>query len=282
MIAPLTLPPIDEAFSDGRLRKAQLKMLEMLKIIDAICNKYQLDYWLDAGTLLGAVRHQGFIPWDDDMDIGMPRESFEIFLKVAPSELPSHCWLQTSQSDPGFFNMATPLKIRDKHSFYVEKHESFKEPYVQGIFIDVFVYDRLPVDASQRKRSKWYAKKISRFLACKYSKTPMGHYASVYRLLSRFIPKALLEKKMNQLIAKSKESHSPYLGRGYQCVGKNFIPEEDIYPVRKAKFETEIFSIPQNAALFLTQQFGENYLTLPPEKERVMRHCVALVPECPE
>lgn len=69
----------DTAFSDGRLREAQLKMLTMLEVIDSICLKHNLDYWLDAGTLLGAVRHQGFIPWDDDVDIAMPRASYENF-----------------------------------------------------------------------------------------------------------------------------------------------------------------------------------------------------------
>ena len=62
--------------ADGRLRQAQLKMLSMLKVIDSICVKHNIDYWLDAGTLLGAIRHQGFIPWDDDMDIAMPRVSY--------------------------------------------------------------------------------------------------------------------------------------------------------------------------------------------------------------
>lgn len=267
----------DTAFSDGRLRQAQLKMLTMLEAIDAICQRYGLDYWLDAGTLLGAVRHQGFIPWDDDMDIAMPRASYEEFLRIAPQELPEHIWLQTIHTDPGYFNMATPLKIRDRSSRYIEKHEHGDEPYVQGIFIDVFVYDRMPEDQKQRKRYKFLAKKISRFLSTKYGVVSIGHHAGVYKVLGKFLPKSMLESRLNNIIQKANSSNSPYWGRGYNCVGKNFLKQEDIYPLKRAVFETGCFNIPNNAAELLTQQFGD-YLTLPPEDQRIMRHCKELVP----
>jgi lipopolysaccharide cholinephosphotransferase len=267
----------DTALKDGRLRQAQLKMLAMLKIIDAICLKHNLDYWLDAGTLLGAIRHQGFIPWDDDMDISMPRASYEKFLQIAPQELPDHIWLQTIHTDPGYFNMATPLKIRDRSSRYVEKHEKGDEPYVQGIFIDVFVYDRMPEDPKLRKRYKFLAKKISRFLSTKYGAVSIGHHAGIYKVLGKLIPKSVLESSLQNIIHKANTSDSPYLGRGYNCVGKNFLREEDIYPLQRVPFETGSFNIPHNAKEILTQQFGD-YLTLPPENERVMRHCKELIP----
>lgn len=109
--------------NDGRLRQAQLKMLTILAAVDNICLKHGIDYWLDRGTLLGAVRHEGFIPWDDDIDIGMPRSSYERFLRIAPAQMPTNMFLQTAQSDPGFFNLAAPLKIRDRNSRFIEKHE---------------------------------------------------------------------------------------------------------------------------------------------------------------
>ncbi|MFT4058127.1 MAG: LicD family protein [Legionella sp.] len=274
-----TMPPYsaDTALTDGRLRQAQLKMLNMLKAVDALCQKHGLDYWLDAGTLLGAIRHQGFIPWDDDMDIGMPRASYEEFLRIAPQELPEHIWLQTIHSDPGYFNMATPLKIRDRHSYYVEKHEQGNEPYVQGIFIDVFVYDSMPEDAKLRKRYKFMAKKISRLLSTKYGVVNIGHHASVYKVLGKFLPTAILESSLQNIIHKANTSNSPYLGRGYNCVGENFIHKKDIYPLKKVLFETSLFNVPCNAKEILTQQFGD-YLTLPPENQRVMRHCKELIP----
>ncbi|WP_392536548.1 phosphorylcholine transferase LicD [Legionella sp. 227] len=271
----------DTAFQDGRLRQAQLKMLTMLEVVDAICRKHGLDYWLDAGTLLGAVRHQGFIPWDDDVDIAMPRASYEQFLRVAPSEIPSWMWLQTIHSDPGYFNMATPLKIRDRASRFIEKHEKGNEPYVQGIFIDVFVYDRMPVDPKQRKRYKFYAKKLSRLLSTKYSKVKIGHYPTLYKLIASFFPKPLLEWSLQKIIHQANASHSPYIGRGYNCVGKNLIKKEEIYPLQRVSFETKEFNIPRNAEAFLIQQYGD-YLQLPPEEQRVMRHCKELIPHLEE
>lgn len=274
----LTPSAIENAITDGRLRQAQLKMLAMLEVVDSICLKHGLNYWLDAGTLLGAVRHQGFIPWDDDMDIGMPRACYEQFLRIAPQELPDHMFLQTIHTDPGYFNMATPLKIRDRSSRYIEKHEQGNEPYVQGIFIDVFVYDRMPEDAKQRKRYKFLAKKISRFLNTKYGVINAGHYATLYKMIGKLLPKALLESSLQHIIHKANTSSSPYLGRGYHCVGKNFLHQEDIYPLKRAQFETGMFHIPNKAAEILTQQFGD-YLSLPPVEERTLRHCKELIPD---
>lgn len=278
MSQPITHPNADNAINDGRLRQAQLKMLHMLKQVDNLCRKHQLEYWLDAGTLLGAVRHQGFIPWDDDMDIGMPRESFEKFLKIAPNELPDDIWLQTSQTDPGFYNMATPLKIRDRNSRYLEKHEHGNEPYVQGIFIDVFVYDQLPENPKIRKRYKFLAKKIIRVLSAKQSAVALGHHAAVYKTLGKILSVKWLEKKLNHLIRQSQQMNSSYLGRGYQCVGKNCLKREDIYPLKELLFEGEFFLVPCNVHELLVQQFGD-YMTPPPEHQRVLRHCKELIPK---
>lgn len=76
--------------------------LEILKKIDEVCKKHNINYWLDSGTLLGAVRHQGFIPWDDDIDIGMLREDYEKFLKVAQKDLGDDYFLQTRSTDKNY------------------------------------------------------------------------------------------------------------------------------------------------------------------------------------
>ena len=80
-------------YEDLGLRDAQLIMKGILKDIAVICDKHHIKYFLDAGTLIGAVRHKGFIPWDDDIDIGMLREDYEKFLKVVEKELPSYLLL---------------------------------------------------------------------------------------------------------------------------------------------------------------------------------------------
>lgn len=267
----------DTAQEDGRLRQAQLKMLGMLKVIDALCVKHGLDYWLEGGTLLGAIRHQGFIPWDDDLDISMPRASYDAFLRLAPAELPESIWLQTAKSDPGYFNLSVPLKIRDKNSRFIEMHEQGNEPYQQGIFIDVFVYDSMPVNPEQRRQFKFRAKKLLRLLGHKYSKVPMGHYAKLYKALSHFIPKARLEQSLDAIIEKANQENSPYLGYGYDCVNSNLVSYDDIYPLKRTTFETGQFNIANRAEVILTQLYGD-YHSLPPEDQRVMKHCRELIP----
>ena len=85
------------AVEQKELRKAQLIMLDMLVEFDAICKKHNLKYWLDSGTLLGAVRHQGFIPWDDDIDLSMPVEDYNRFKEIATSELSEDIFFQTKE-----------------------------------------------------------------------------------------------------------------------------------------------------------------------------------------
>jgi lipopolysaccharide cholinephosphotransferase len=84
----------------NNIEEAQKVMLSLLEAFDLLCKKNRLAYWLDHGTLLGAVRHHGFIPWDDDLDVTMPRDDYEKFLEVAKQELPENIFLQTKISDP--------------------------------------------------------------------------------------------------------------------------------------------------------------------------------------
>ena len=106
------------------LRNAQLKMVEILEAIDNICQKHDIKYWLCYGTLLGAVRHKGFIPWDDDCDICMMREDYEKFSKYA-NELPSNLFLQTNETDSNYSKKI--IKIRMNNTKLVESDESENE-----------------------------------------------------------------------------------------------------------------------------------------------------------
>ena len=101
------------------LRKAQMRMLEILKIVDSIFSKHHIDYYLDGGTLLGAVRHGGFIPWDDDIDISVRREDFSRIKRVLQKELPDNLVFQDRFTD---WNLPVLIaKVRDKNSYYYEE-----------------------------------------------------------------------------------------------------------------------------------------------------------------
>ena len=124
------------------LRQQQERMTEMLLVVEAICKKHGIRYWIGSGTLLGAVRHGGYIPWDDDLDLEMMREDYLKLLKVMPKELPDKYVLQTHESDPNYFYAYA--KLRDKKSHLEETNHYdriFKE---QGIYIDIFPMEQAP------------------------------------------------------------------------------------------------------------------------------------------
>lgn len=122
------------------LRRQQLRMFEMLQYIDTVCKNHGIRYWLCSGTLLGAVRHGGFIPWDDDVDIEMLREDYRKFVKVMATEaLCGKYVLQNHDTDSNYF--APYGKLRDLHSYIKEENTNDLYYKYKGCYIDVFVLE---------------------------------------------------------------------------------------------------------------------------------------------
>ena len=114
---------------------------DMLKTFVDICNKHSIKYFVQGGTLLGTVRHGGFIPWDDDVDVSLPRDEYERFLAVAEKELPEYYFLQTKDTDPEYPNNFA--KIRDSRTTFLES--SAKNLNINhGAYIDIFPLDNYP------------------------------------------------------------------------------------------------------------------------------------------
>lgn len=125
--------------------------------VDRVCEKHNILYWLDSGSMLGAVRHNGFIPWDDDLDIKMYRDDYEKFLAVAPQELKKQYFLQTHQTDseyPLFF-----AKVRKNNTFIDEKRYRRLNIH-KGIYVDIFPVDKL---GSNIKVAKKHCRKLRGF-----------------------------------------------------------------------------------------------------------------------
>ena len=152
------------------LRPCQLKQLDILKELASICDKYEIEYWLDGGTLLGAVRHGGFIPWDDDIDIGMPLKGLKKFIEIAPNELSKNLFLQTPETDPS--NKEPIIKIRDLNSLYIEAGDTFSAPYQKGLYVDIFPF----IDYPTIPRS--WVKKLCKGISKSYSILHAQHYYS--------------------------------------------------------------------------------------------------------
>lgn len=265
--------------SASNMDEAKKIMVEILDEFVRICKKYDLDYWLDSGTLLGAYRHGGFIPWDDDIDVGMPREDYEKFLKVAGEELDDCYFLQTADTDPGYFYKSIPCKIRRNGTKYIEKLDVENGfPYQLshcGIYIDVFPFDRYAV----RSASDLFLKKIfsKLYLAYKLSHVrsnfPFGLKKIILYLVS-LLPGRFFERALRALINRSLRlpptRNDVYYAHGYELpIFGAKMKYEDLYPLKSIVFEGKDYLSPNNVKKYLEAHYGDSFMTLPPESERV-------------
>lgn len=125
--------------------------LDILMEITRVCKKYGIKYFAIGGTLLGAARHRGYIPWDDDLDIAMPREDYDKFCQIAPKEFKHPYFMQTEATDPGY--LLRHAKVRNSETtaiLNVQREHKFR--FNQGIFVDIFPLDNIPNDMDERNR----------------------------------------------------------------------------------------------------------------------------------
>lgn len=248
-------------YTTTHLRELQIALLDILITVARLCEKHNIPYWLDSGTLLGAIRHKGFIPWDDDIDICMRREDMARFEEIAINELPPHLFLQSPRSEP---QLKLPFcKIRNINSFFVEYKDDFSRNYAKGIYIDIFPMETWPS----------FSPHFSRFLSRGYCRANAilrsQHYYSLrscaelaYFGFKRFLCKFLW------LFCGFFTKKNKYYSNTIECSGNgNRHLITSIFPTSRVIFEGESFSAPANPDRYLRDLFGE-YHQLPPEKDR--------------
>ena len=164
------------------LNKLHAELLIIMDEIDRVCKKNNLRYYLVGGSLLGAVRHKGFIPWDDDLDIAMPREDLNKLLEISASVLSPNYYVKWYQDDPRYWNPFP--KICKRGTLFDENKEEWEKT---GLFIDIFPLDLSPAYCKNLYYRKVISKKINGFIKAKYtSKTNIKNFFQ--RLLVTFIP----------------------------------------------------------------------------------------------
>ncbi len=260
-----------EQYKQQQLRRCQLKQLAMLQEIDRICQKHHIGYWLDGGTLLGAVRHGGFIPWDDDIDIAMREEDLQRFVKVAPQELPETMFLQSRATEPGY---PSPIaKVRDKNSFYVEASDDMAADYQKGLFIDIFPMINYPTV------SRRFVKRVALGISKSYSILHRSHYYSLRSTaeLFWFGGKYLLLRGLWALVA-SVRPKTTYLSNILINNGYGIMHRQDaVFPLGTITFEGKQFMAPANPDAYLKDLY-RNYMEIPPvEKHKI--HSIFILPE---
>lgn len=176
--------------------------IDLLMQLDEVCKKHNLKYYITDGTMLGTVRHKGFIPWDDDIDVTMFRDDYEKLLKVAETEFKYPYFLQTEYSDPGC--LRGHAQLRNSATTGILKTEEGKFKFNQGLFLDVFVMDNVIDDKKLFEQQKKDAEKY-RKRAVKYARWSTRYYKQntwqskvkgiLYPVVNTFLRKTKLEEK---------------------------------------------------------------------------------------
>lgn len=256
------------------LRKAQLTQLEILRKFRDVCNVHGIRYILGDGTLLGAIRHNGFIPWDDDIDVNMPREDYERFLNYA-NELGEDFYLQTWKSDKEF---ALPFaKVRMKGTVYQE--ESSPGLRNNGIYIDIFPCDRFG-NLNAYNKFRFKVLNFLRLVMLKRSKAykmrlPKKNWLrDICVFIAKLIPRScliglyeLLAKNENKLTS----NYKYFENGGASSIGTWIIDAECLEKTALHRFEDDEFAVPENYDLYLSTAY-DDYMKLPPEEKRENRH----------
>ena len=246
------------------LRQSQMVALDILIEFDRICRKNGLIYMLEFGTLLGAVRHGGFIPWDDDIDVSMPESDYRRFQEIASGELSDGYILQNEVTQPESGMGGGMFKIRKENTLWINDYDDFRRHYHKGISIDVFENQDYP--KVSLKTLKFFRKRLSKAFgfthyfnrisfrnAIAYFVFPVSSafFGTIWKLICK-IRKCPLEQPHIERLRFS----NPSL-------------KTDLYPVSEIQFEGHSFMAPHNPDARLKDIYGD-YMKLPPEQDRVL------------
>ena len=261
-------------FTPETLRKLQLVEMKALDEVKRICEMHDLKYFLIAGNLIGAIRHKGFIPWDDDIDIGMMRSDYDKFIEYCKIDLDKeHFFLQTPSTEKGSadFELA---RIRINGTKYVETHRKGLSIH-DGIFVEVFPYDDLP-DNNLRCRIygdsfRLLKKAVGARMGYKYGGNSIARKIIIGT--AAFFTKIIPLEKMIKIVDnyhlkyQNPDSKWVFLIAGGTSYKKERHLRKTVTELTTTEFEGKQYPIPKDYDTFLTEQYGD-YMTPPPEDKR--------------
>lgn len=241
------------------LDKVKKIELEVMKYFVDICKKNNLTYYLFWGTLLGCIRHKGFIPWDDDIDVAMPPEDYLKFLKIMEKEESKDFYLQNISNTKYCSFIFT--KIRKYHTTMVEKDLNYL-PFKKGINIDIFPLLKYPSSKLGKIRFMYRlrlsALMVNRDVYGTDFKGKVIYY--VLHLLPRGLINKIVLRKMNKLLTYNGDFKE-------YCIRQDFMFDKNLFSKIEKPFEKEMMSVPKGYDKILTKLYGD-YMTPPPMDKR--------------
>lgn len=252
------------------LKELQMISLDILDYFHHICEAHNIQYSLGGGTLIGAIRHQGFIPWDDDIDVYMLWSEYQKFVSVW-NKL-SHNFYKLSPIETFDGDVVGEMaKIYDERTYLSEKHRA------SHIFIDIFILDYVPSDLGILYKSmKKHRRLTLRFKSLRKrfyrAKDKSGCKKILGKLSQIYYEK--MQANLSRLRETYNEKNSDNIGlflSDYACWKKSYMPKEYFRSFKKVKFENKYFYVTEYYHQCLTDYYGD-YMTLPPEDERSPKH----------
>ena len=259
------------------LEKLHKEEIEILDTIVEICEKNNLRYVLVGGTLLGAVRHQGYIPWDDDLDIGMPRKDYEQFLKVTENELKDNYMLDYYGTNKKYWIPFAKVRIKDT-IYQEELLRNYKTNH--GIWIDIFPLDNAESENENgiifRQRLISFFKKIALLKLQNYTKSKIKNF--IKYIVKYTININAIVRIENYLMQLNKNDNSKYFvnfGSQYGIKKQTHLKEK-YFPAKELEFEGKKYKVPNDYDYVLTKIYGKNYMELPPIEKRVTHNPIRI------
>lgn len=256
------------------MRKAQL---EMLDIFADFCEKHNLVYYLSGGTLLGAVRHKGFIPWDDDIDVNMPRPDFERLLELTNHRLNDHIEIAAPLTKVS--HAVSFPRIYDTRYILHSSSKDGKAAYYTNLFVDIFPIEGLPSDMKKIRRHYVLAKSCIMMRKLAYFKGVSGPMRKQKLLRYVMYPLAKLtgynvwNRLLLKLSLKYKYDECKLVGvtSGGLHTLEEIIEREGYGKPVKVEFEGKLYNAPADTDKYLTNLYGD-YMQMPPEEKRISHH----------
>ncbi len=259
-------------YDNNTLKHLQKLELMILKDFIQICEDNNINYFMCGGSLLGAIRHRGFIPWDDDVDVIMLRPDYEKFVEIYNKHPLEKYDLLTPENTTDYFLLFSKLVLNGtKFEEWWDKQVNFN----LGIFMDIFILDTAPNNKIIQKLHIYKVRILNRLISIstlKYENYPKMTQIIVNSLHSIFkflkISPNYFKKKTIKLLKKYEDTNSNYV---FDVAATLFPPihlKNDYMPPKKIKFEDTIVNIPNNYKAILKRTYGDNYMTLPPKEER--------------
>lgn len=263
-------------YEPKQLRRLQLALLEIAKDIDRVCRENDIEYFLDSGSCLGAMRHGGFIPWDDDVDLGMMREDYNRFLEVAPDALgEDYVMAHPGNSD----RLAGQFAKVWKRGTVFATEETIEAGIDQGIFIDIFPFDEVCADeAAARKqlRSCRIWQSISYLYHSKSINVPDGGIMGAAERAACAVVHGIVRALLDPDRIRGKFEQSAFQGAAdgsgvyvNMCYAQGGSFRRDILlPTATLEFEGHPFPAPADPEAYLEIAYGKTWRELPPECQR--------------